>query len=78
MIETRGLNRASNRPLKAVFKGASQSARSLLQPNPFRDHYDRMLEAGTKPNLAPLTLARKLAAIVLAMWKTESEYRPMS
>ena len=50
----------------------------MLPPNPFRDHYDRMLEAGTKPNLAQLTLARKLAAIVLAMWKTESEYRPMS
>ena len=78
MIETRGLNRASNRPLKAVFKGASQSARSMLPPNPFRDHYDRMLLAGTKPNLAQLTLARKLAAIVLAMWKTESEYQPMS
>ena len=78
MIETRGLNRASNRPLKAVFKGASQSARSMLRPNPFLDHYERMLEAGTKPNLAQLTLARKLAAIVLAMWKTESEYKLMS
>ncbi len=65
VIQTRGLNRASNRPLKAVFKGASQSARSMLAPNPVRDHYDRMLEAGTKPNLAQLTLARKLAAIVL-------------
>ena len=60
-FESRGLNRSSNRPLKAVFKGASQSARSMLPPNPFRDHYDR-----------------KLAAIVLAMWKTESEYKPMS
>ncbi len=78
VIQTRGLNRASNRPLKAVFKGASLSARTMLPPNPFRDHYDRMLEAGTKPNLAQLTLARKLAAIVLAMWKTESEYKPMS
>ncbi len=78
VIETRGLNRASNRPLKAVFKGASQSARSMLRPNPFLDHYERMLEAGTKPNLAQLTLARKLAAIVLAMWKTESEYKLMS
>jgi hypothetical protein len=78
VIQTRGLNRASNRPLKAVFKGAALSARTMLQPNPFRDHYDRMLLAGTNPNLAQLTLARKLAAIVLAMWKTESEYQPMS
>ncbi len=37
-----------------------------------------MVEAGTKPNLARLTIARKIAAVVLAMWKTESEYRIMS
>ena len=78
VIQTRGLNRASNRPLKAVFKGAALSARTMLAPNPFREHYDRMLEAGTNPNLAQLTLARQLAAIVLAMWKTESEYKIMS
>ena len=78
VVQTRGLNRAANRPLKAVFKGAALSARLMLSPNPFRDHYDQMLEGGTKPNLAQLTLARKLAAIVLAMWKSESEYKPMS
>ncbi len=43
-----------------------------------RDAYERLLSAGTKPNLARLTIARKLAATVLAMWKTESEYRIMS
>jgi transposase len=78
VTQTRGLNRTFNRPLKAVFKGAAMSARLMLPPNPFREHYDRLLEAGTKPNLAQLTLARKLAAIVLAMWKTESEYTPMN
>ncbi len=31
---------------------------------------------GTKPNLAKVTLARKIAAIVLAIWKTEEEYAP--
>jgi len=35
-----------------------------------------MLAAGTKPNLARVTLARKLAAIVLAMWKSEEVYDP--
>jgi len=35
VIQTRGLNRASNRPLKAVFKGAALSARMMLAPNPF-------------------------------------------
>ena len=65
-------------PFCAAIVRTKQSARSMLPPNPFLDHYDRMLLAGTKPNLAQLTLARKLAAIVLAMWKTESEYEPMS
>jgi hypothetical protein len=32
--------------------------------------------AGTKPNLAKLTLARKIAATVLAMWKKEERYTP--
>ena len=36
------------------------------------------IEAGTKPNLAKLTIARKIAAIVLAIWKTETEYQIMS
>jgi hypothetical protein len=32
------------------------------------------MSAGTKPNLAKLTVARRLAAIVLRMWKDEKEY----
>jgi len=36
------------------------------------------LEAGTKPNLAKLTIARKIAAIVLAMWKSGEEYEARS
>jgi hypothetical protein len=35
-----------------------------------------MLQAGIKPNLAKLTLARKLAAIVLSMWKHKEAYDP--
>jgi hypothetical protein len=34
------------------------------------------LADGTKPNLAKLTLARKIAATVLAMWKHEEVYEP--
>ena len=37
-----------------------------------------MVKVGIKPNPARLTIARKIAAVVLAMWKTESEYRIMS
>jgi hypothetical protein len=35
-----------------------------------------MLSAGTKPNLAKLTLARKIAATALVMWKREEKYDP--
>jgi AcrR family transcriptional regulator len=41
-----------------------------------RRDYDRLLAAGTKPNLAKLTLARKIAAITLALWKTKEKYDP--
>ena len=78
VIQTRGLNRACNRQLKDLFKGAALSALQSRPPNPLRDAYERMLEAGTKPNLAQLTIARKIAAIVLAMWKSESKYKIMS
>ena len=32
--------------------------------------------AGTKPNLAKVTIARKLAAIALSMWKSKEKYDP--
>lgn len=78
VVRTRGLNRASNRQLKAIFKGAATTVLKHSSPNPLREAYDRMLEAGTKPNLAKLTIARKIAAIVLAMWKSETKYMPVS
>jgi hypothetical protein len=61
--------------LKAIFKGA---ATTVIQGrgNPLRGDYDRLQENGTKPNLAKLTVARKVAAIVLAMWKREERYSP--
>ena len=34
------------------------------------------MEAGTKPSLAKLTLARRIAAVVLRMWKDGKEYDP--
>lgn len=36
-------------------------------PEPLYADYERLLESGTKPNLAKLTVARKIAAIVLRM-----------
>lgn len=72
--QTRGLNRNRNGMLKDAFKGAAKTAISL--PTPFRQAYERLIAAGTKPNLAKLTIARKLASTTLAMWKNKEEYDP--
>ena len=62
--------------LKMVFKGAATTVISSRSCPPLRDHYDRMLEEGTKPNLAKLTIARRIATIVLAMYKNEEVFDP--
>jgi transposase len=74
--QTRGLNFHHNRRLKAIFKGAATTVIAHMGPNRLRADYDRLCEEGTKPNLAKLTIARKIAAIVLAMWKGEQRYDP--
>ena len=60
---TRGLNRNHNRVLKSVFKGAAQAA--IGRPGPLQELYRAMIERGMRPELARVTLARKLAAVVL-------------
>jgi transposase len=76
VVQTRGLNRNHNRTLKAIFKGAATTVITQARPNRFRQAYTRLCEQGTKPNLAKLTVARKLAATVLAMWKSKEVYDP--
>lgn len=78
IIQTRGLNRSFNRSLKALFKGAATTVLKHSTSHPLREKYERLLATGTKPNLAKLTIARTIAAIVLAMWKTETKYKPVS
>ena len=72
----RGLNRNHNPTLKYVFKGAATSVITQQKDDPLCQHYQEMLASGVKPNLAKLTVARKIAAIVYAMWKQEEEYDP--
>jgi transposase len=74
--KTRGLNIAHNHQLKAIFKGAATTVIKQWPDDPLYRDYERLLAGGTKPNLAKLTLARKIAAIVLAMWKNEEVYDP--
>lgn len=74
--QTRGLNWNYNRTLKSIFKGAATTVITVLTGEPLREKYERLLAQGTKPNLAKVTIARKVAAITLAMWKHEEVYDP--
>jgi len=72
--QTRGLNLNHNHTLKNIFKGAAMTVVTQLEAEPLHQDYQRLITAGTKPNLAKLTIARKLAAIALSMWKSKEKY----
>ncbi|MCA1789594.1 MAG: transposase [Thioalkalivibrio sp.] len=74
--QTRGLNKNFNRTLKTIFKGAAITVIGQRRDKPLCDHYQRLLDGGTKPNLARLTIARQIAAITLALWRNEEVYDP--
>ena len=74
--QTRGLTRPHNHALKDLFKGAATTIVTQAPDDPLYHEYEQATKAGTKPNLAKLTLARKIAATVLALWKKEELYRP--
>jgi transposase len=74
--QTRGLNRTCNRTLKAIFKGAATTVIQCAKDEPLYYHYLQLLESGTKPNLAKLTIARQIASIILSMWRSEEVYDP--
>ncbi len=63
---TRGLTQDHNRTLKYVFKGAALTASRY---EPFKALYAGLLARGLRPELARVTVARKIAAITLAIWK---------
>ena len=74
-FKTRGLDHKFNRTLKEIFKGAATTVIATRQ-RPLYDDYQRMLVQGSKPPIAKLTIARKIAATVLAMWKSKEGYDP--
>ena len=56
-----------NHDLKNIFKGAA--TRASLVAGPLQEFYTSLLARGMKPHLARLTLARKIAALTLLVWK---------
>ena len=65
--QVRGLNQNHNHEMKEVFKSAATSASRCA--GPFHDFYASLLAKGMKPEMARLTLARKMAATTLTLWK---------
>jgi transposase len=66
-LAIRGLNTNHNHDLKNIFKGAATRAAAV--PGPFQEFHAGLVARGMKPTMARLTLARKIAAITLIVWK---------
>jgi transposase len=73
--QTLGLNRNRKPMLKSVFKGAAVTAMAT-KGDPLQQSYQRQVDAGIRPNLAKLTLARKIATLALMLWKRQEVYDP--
>jgi transposase len=70
--QLRGLNQNHNHDMKAVFKSAATMASG--GEGPFHDFYQGLLTKGMEPAMARLTLARKIAAITLTVWKKGAHF----
>jgi transposase len=66
----RGLNSNYHRLLKAVFKGAALTA----SKDQWKPYYDAMVKNGMDPSIAKVNIARKIAAVTLAIWKKGEHY----
>ena len=73
-ITVRGLNDNHNKDVKYLFKSAAISAST--RPGPLQDYYLARVESGMRPTMARLTLARKIAAITLTLWKKGVSFDP--
>ena len=71
---TRGLNRNHNRVVKDVFKGAATAA--TARPGILYDFYQRLIDQVMRPELARVTLTRKLATLTLHLWKRGERFDP--
>ena len=66
-VSLRGLSCNHNHELKNIFKGAAIIA--ATKAGPFQEFYAALVAKGIRPEMARLTLARKIAAITLIVWK---------
>jgi transposase len=72
-IATRGLNRNCNHRMKDVFIGAATAGG---RTEPYRSYLQALESRGMRKEMARLTLARKIAAIALTIWKKGETFDP--
>jgi transposase len=72
--QLRGLNQNHNHQMKELFKSTATSATRCA--GPFQDFYANLLAKGMRPEMARLTLARKIASITLTVWKRGERFDP--
>jgi len=72
-VATRGLNHNCNRRLKEVFISAAIGG-SLHEP--YKPFLEKLKQNGMRAEMARLTLARKIAAVALIVWKKGVAFDP--
>jgi transposase len=73
-LAMRGLSPNHHHALKNIFKAAAPAA--SVRSGPFRAFYESKLRQGMRPEMARLTLARKMAAITLTLGKKGVRFDP--
>ena len=71
---TRGLNRNHNETLKNVFMSAALDA--SRREGPLKKLFEAMVTRGLAEEMARITLARKIAAYTLRLWKKGESFNP--
>jgi transposase len=72
-ITTRGLNRNCNHRMKEVFIGAATAG---IRAEPYRSYLQALEKKGMRREMARLTLARKISAVALTIWKKGETFDP--
>jgi transposase len=72
-LATRGLNPNCNHRLKKVFISAASAGNRY---EPYRPYLAALKETGMRAEMARLTLARKIAAVALIVWKKGEAFDP--
>ena len=63
--------------VSTALSGPTAASAATARPGPLQDLYHTMTEHGMRAEMARLTLARKIAALSLRIWKTGERYDPI-